>query len=78
MNIRARREINLRLADMQKQLRGLPSGHLPGLSGGHDIVGQFANGGGKFGFRPQGGKWFDRSHIKLDGQDMPPPPRNAR
>ena len=57
IQVRTGRQINLRLADMQKAQR-IAGGHGAGLFGGHHVIGQFADLGREFGFRPQRGKRF--------------------
>jgi hypothetical protein len=61
VEVRARREVNFRFADVQEAER-VAGGHLAGFLGRHDVVRQLADLGGEFGFGSQGGKRFQGSH----------------
>ena len=57
IQIRARRQVNFRLADVQEAQR-IAGGERARLVGRHHVVGQLADLSGEFGFGPQGGKRF--------------------
>src|SRR5262249_30870347 len=64
VNIRALRQIDLRLAHMQEAQR-ISFGEFARLGGGHHVVGQFANLVGEFGLRAERREWFNLGHTKI-------------
>ena len=76
MDVRFQRQVDFGFADVQKA-DGVAGGHLAGLGGGHDIVGEFADPRGQFGFGTEGGKGFYRSHIMRQRTYTRVPERHA-